>query len=60
MSLSEFGRAPAFEVGGVRAATVGRQGVARTRFNKAGRLHRRLRRHERQAVTAIEQVLGPA
>jgi hypothetical protein len=60
VSLSEFNGALAFEVRGVRAATAGRQAVARTRFNKAGRLHRRSLRHERQAVTAIEQVLGPA
>jgi hypothetical protein len=59
MSLSEFDRALAVEVGGVRAATAGRRGLARTRFDKAGRLHRRSLRHERMAVDAIEQVLGP-
>jgi hypothetical protein len=60
MSLGEFDRALALEVGGVRAATAGRPGLARTRFNKARRLHRRSLRHEREAVEAIEQVLGPS
>jgi hypothetical protein len=59
LSLRELDGALAFEVGGVRAATAGRQGLARTRFNRAGRLHRRSLRHERHAVEAIEQVLGP-
>jgi hypothetical protein len=44
----------------VRAATVGRRSLARQRFRKAARMHRLALRHERQAVDAIEQVLGPA
>ena len=59
-SLTEFDRALSFETGGVRAATAGRQALARRRFTRATRMHRLARRHERQAVAAIEQVLGPA
>jgi hypothetical protein len=58
-SLGEFDRGLGFEIGGVRAATAGRTGLARRRFARATRMHRLARRHERQAVAAIEQVLGP-
>lgn len=58
-SLGEFDRGLRLEAGGVRAATAGRAGLARERFRDAGRMHRRSRRHERQAVEAIERVLGP-
>jgi hypothetical protein len=57
--LREFDRALSFEIGGVRAATAGRTGLARRRFAGAGRMHRLARRHERRAVAAIEKVLGP-
>jgi hypothetical protein len=56
-SLGEFDRGLAFEIGGVRAATAGRAVLARRRFARATRMHRLARRHERQAVAAIEQVL---
>lgn len=58
-SLQEFDRGLSFEIGGVRAATAGRTTLARRRFARAGRMHRLARRHERRAVAAIEQVLGP-
>ena len=58
-SLREFDRGLSFEIG-VRAATAGRTALARKRFRRAERMHRLARRHDRQAVAAIEQVLGPA
>jgi hypothetical protein len=58
-SLGELDRALAFEMGGVRAATAGRRGLAREGFRKAARMHRLALRDERRAVDAIEQVLGP-
>ena len=59
-SLREFDRGLSFEIGAVRAATAGRTALARKRFRRAERMHRLARRHDRQAVAAIEQVLGPA
>jgi hypothetical protein len=58
-SLGEFDRGLALDIGAVRAATAGRHGLARERFRKAARMHRLALRHERQAVEAIAQVLGP-
>jgi hypothetical protein len=59
-SLREFDRALSYEIGGVQAATASRTARARKRFAGASRMHRLARRHERRAVAAIEQVLGPA
>jgi hypothetical protein len=58
-ALREFDRGLSFEIGGVRAATARRTALARRRFARADRMHRLAQRHERRAVAAIEQVLGP-
>jgi hypothetical protein len=57
VALDEFDRALVWEMRAARAGTRGNRLRMRRFFDRATVLHRRVRRHERQAVEAIERVV---